>query len=77
MNLFGDLAKAQSFEDGNKRSALFIANGLLIREGAMMPLTVPLDEGPAGGKSHRFNVLLARSYVFGEDRGLKRGLPHR
>lgn len=71
LNLFVAIAKAQPFEDGNKRTAIFVANGLLIRERAQELLTVPIDgaEGIEQGRS--FNDLLARSYIFGEDTGVK------
>lgn len=78
LNLFVDIAKAQPFEDGNKRTAVFVANGLLIREQAQALLTVPLsgveenqhsaDEDQHSGS---FNDLLARSYLYGEDSGVK------
>ncbi|MGJ9425960.1 Fic family protein [Nesterenkonia halotolerans] len=77
LDLFVAIAKAQPFEDGNKRTAIFVANGLLIRERAQVLLTVPLDEAPAVGEDRLFKDLLARSYIFGEDRGLKRLLRDR
>lgn len=77
LNLFVAIAKAQPFEDGNKRTALFVANGFLIRERTQVLLTVPLDEAPAAGGGFLFNDLLARSYVFGDDHGLKRLLNDR
>lgn len=77
LNLFVAVAKAQPFEDGNKRTALFVVNGILIRERAQMLLTVPLDDVPAVGESLLFNDLLARSYIFGEDHDLKRLLRDR
>lgn len=46
--LFAQLAKAQPFGDGNKRSALLAANGLLVRTGAArtsdLILSVPTEE---------------------------------
>lgn len=77
LDLFVAIAKAQPFEDGNKRTALFVANGLLIRERTQVLLTVPLDEAPTAGEGFLFNDLLARSYVFDEDYGVKRLLNDR
>ncbi|MHA3683752.1 Fic family protein [Leucobacter sp. HY1908] len=63
--LFVLLAKAQAFEDGNKRTAIFAANRLLITAETNMLLTIPLDdEDPA--VSDRFNDLMARAYIFDE-----------
>lgn len=84
-NLFVSIAKAQPFEDGNKRTAIFVANGLLIRERPYELLTIPLNEDEGTQKESSFNELLARSYIYGEDREVKnlmrdRGfslLPHR
>lgn len=68
--LFVDLARAQPFEDGNKRTALFVANHLLLRAGAGKLLVVPVsDDDPSVADT--FNDLLARAYVFGEDAGVK------
>jgi prophage maintenance system killer protein len=44
ITLFVDLAKAQPFMDGNKRSAIFAANALLIAAGSGQLLTVPFDD---------------------------------
>ncbi|MEB3023354.1 MULTISPECIES: Fic family protein [Mycolicibacter] len=60
LDLFVDLAKAQPFEDGNKRTALFVANAALIGSGTGMLLTVPVDD------QNTFNDLLARAYLFNE-----------
>lgn len=70
LDLFMDLAKAQPFEDGNKRTALFTANGLLLREGAGTVLTIPVDEQDPS-LSRRFNDLLARAYIHDEHDGVK------
>ena len=62
-NLFVALAKAQPFEDGNKRTALLAANLLVLSEGKI--LTVPFrEDDPA--IADRFNEFLARAYIFGE-----------
>ncbi|WP_394251307.1 Fic family protein [Arthrobacter pityocampae] len=70
LDLFVNLAKAQPFEDGNKRTALFVANGLLLNSGARELLTIPVDEqDPSVADS--FNDLLARAYVLGEHTAVK------
>lgn len=63
LDLFVELAKAQPFEDGNKRTALFVANSLLIGAGRM--LVVPVDENDPQ-LSDMFNDLLAKAYLRGE-----------
>ena len=65
LNLFLVLAKAQPFEDGNKRTALFVANAHLIAGDTGQILTVPFDEHDPS-VADRFNDLLARAYVFDE-----------
>ena len=68
--LFVALAKAQPFEDGNKRTALFVANGQLISTGTQLMLTVPVDDqDPAVAAS--FNDLLARAYLYDEHEAVK------
>ncbi|HMS75686.1 hypothetical protein [Gordonia sp. (in: high G+C Gram-positive bacteria)] len=62
------LARAQPFEDGNKRTALFVANSRLI--GHELLLVVPFDEHDLA-VADNFNDLLARAYVFDEDDGVK------
>lgn len=64
--LFVDLARAQPFEDGNKRTAIFAANGLLLSREAGVLLSVPFDEADPT-LSRRFTDLLARAYLFNED----------
>lgn len=64
--LFVELARAQPFEDGNKRTALFAANAHLISAGAGVLLAVPFEDDKPE-ISARFSDLLARAYVFGED----------
>lgn len=68
--LFVDLAEAQPFEDGNKRTAVFVANGLLIGSGAGVLLTIPVDDDDPS-VARTFNDLLARAYVYGEHDGVK------
>lgn len=70
LDLFVNLAKAQPFEDGNKRTALFVANSLLLTSGAGELLTIPVDEqDPSLADS--FNDLLARAYVLNDHTGVK------
>lgn len=62
VDLFIEVAKAQPFMDGNKRTALFAANALLISSGSGKLLTIPVsDDDPAVAK--RFTEKLARAYV--------------
>lgn len=63
LDLFVHLAKAQPFEDGNKRTALFVANSLLIGDGRM--LVVPVDDNNPQ-LSDTFNDLPARAYLLNE-----------
>jgi prophage maintenance system killer protein len=70
LDLFVNLAKAQPFEDGNKRTALFVANKLLLSSRTGELLTIPVDEqDPSLADS--FNDLLARAYVLNEHTGVK------
>ncbi|KXO89356.1 Fic family protein [Tsukamurella pseudospumae] len=70
LSLFVGVARAQPFEDGNKRTALFAANHLLLSAAAGKLLTVPVsDTDPAVADT--FNDLLARAYLLGEDDGVK------
>ncbi|WP_069146507.1 Fic family protein [Rhodococcus erythropolis] len=68
LDLFVELAKAQPFEDGNKRTASFVANSLLIGGGRM--LVVPVDENDPQ-LSDTFNDLLAKAYLQGEHDAVK------
>lgn len=70
LNLFVELAKAQPFEDGNKRTAVFMANCLLIGSLVGVLLTIPVDDNDSS-LARRFNDLLARAYVYGEYDGVK------
>lgn len=70
IDLFVALAKAQPFEDGNKRTALFAANAVLISSGVELLLTVPVDDHDPSVAAE-FKDLLARAYVLGEEVGVK------
>ena len=70
LNLFLDLAKAQPFEDANKRTAVFVANSLLIGSGAGLLLTIPVDDNDPN-LARTFNDLLARAYIYDEHDGVK------
>lgn len=62
VDLFIEVAKAQPFMDGNKRTALFAANALLISSGSGKLLTIPVsDDDPSVAK--RFTEKLAHAYV--------------
>jgi Fic family protein len=65
LELFVQIAKAQPFEDGNKRTALFVANSLLIRQTNPELLVVPVE------KATQFNDLLAQAYIYNDDEGVK------
>ena len=70
LDLFVGIAKAQPFTDGNKRTALFVANAELITSGDDRLLTIPVDdEDPS--VAAEFTDRLARSYVFDEDEEVK------
>lgn len=70
LSIFVNVARAQPFEDGNKRTALFAANSLLISSGTGKLLAIPYDEDDLS-VSDAFNDLLARAYIFGEDDEVK------
>lgn len=63
--LFVEVARAQPFEDGNKRTAIFAANSYLIGQGTGVLMAVPHDDADPS-VSREFHDLLARAYVFGE-----------
>ena len=65
VDLFLEIARAQPFEDGNKRVAIFAANSYLLGEGSNLLFTAPFDEQDPSVAEH-FNDLLARFYMFGE-----------
>lgn len=70
IELFLRLAKAQPFEDGNKRTAILAANAFLIGSGSDVFLTVPFDDNDPATSS-RFNEMLARWYLRDELTGVK------
>ena len=70
LRLFVRLAAAQPFEDGNKRTALFAANGLLINSGTGKLLPVPSDDDDPQVAT-TFNDLLARAYVVHDESPVK------
>ncbi|WP_053082912.1 Fic family protein [Mycolicibacterium chlorophenolicum] len=76
VDVFVALAKAQPFEDGNKRTAVFVANGLLIGSGAGVLLTIPVDDNDPS-LAETFNVLLAQAYIYDERDGVKELLRRR
>ncbi|MDD6461572.1 MAG: Fic family protein [Bifidobacteriaceae bacterium] len=61
--LFVQLAKAQPFGDGNKRTALLAGNALLLRKGSEAVLSVPVDQP----HTDEFNRLLSDWYLGGSD----------
>ncbi|MGO1545258.1 MAG: Fic family protein [Gulosibacter sp.] len=69
IELFVSLAKAQPFWDGNKRTALFTANAMLLKNRTGSLLTVPVSEEDPR-LAHRFNTLLAEAYVFDRREGI-------
>ena len=74
LELFVEIAKAQPFEDGNKRTALFVANSVLIRQPEPKLLIVPMDEStPDSVLSNAgwFHELLAEAYVLDESDHVK------
>ena len=76
LDLFVELAKAQPFEDGNKRTAVFVVNRLLIGSAAGVLLTIPVnDDDPSPGAL--FHDRLARAYLYGESNGVKKLLRDR
>ena len=76
LDLFVELARAQPFEDGNKRTAVFVANSLLIGAGAGVLLTIPVDDNDPS-LARTFNDLLAKAYVYDERDGVKELLRRR
>jgi len=70
MELFVRLAKAQPFQDGNKRTALFVANALLLSGDTGVLLVIPVDDEDVS-VADAFNDKLARAYVLDEEDGVK------
>ena len=61
-HLFSELAKMQPFGDGNKRTALLAANGLLLMKKSTHVLTVPVVDPD----KRSFNELLSEWYTQGD-----------
>lgn len=61
--LFCKLAKMQPFGDGNKRTALLAANGLLLKQGKEEALSIPADSP----ETTIFNSLLSEYYLTNND----------
>lgn len=70
LELFVSIAKAQPFEDGNKRTALFAANALLLGEDSGRVLTVPMDEHDPSVAA-TFVKLLAQAHINDDHDGVK------
>jgi len=69
VHLFVEIAKAQPFWDGNKRTGLFVANAVLLEHDGAELLTIPFDEkDPSVART--FNDRLARAYRFDEIDGV-------
>ena len=66
MTVFIDMAKAQPFGDGNKRTALFLANAVLLQRETEQLLTIPHDEKDLS-LSNEFNRSLAKAYIFDDE----------
>lgn len=66
ISLFIDLARAQPFEDGNKRTTLFAANSMLLASASPYLLIAPVDEKDSS-IARSFNDHLAQAYLSGED----------
>lgn len=73
VDLFIELAKAQPFSDGNKRTALFTANALLLQRDRQRLLTIPVDENDPS-VADAFNDALARAYRFDDHDGVRKML---
>lgn len=76
LDVFVALARAQPFEDGNKRTAVFVANALLIGCQAGVLLTIPVDDNDPS-LAATFNLLLAQAYIYDERDGVKELLRRR
>lgn len=67
--IFVNIAKAQPFMDGNKRTALFVANAVLLEHNSPEMLIIPFDENDPS-VAQKFNDLLSRAYVLDEIDGV-------
>lgn len=65
--LFVEIARAQPFMEGNKRTAIFVANSVLIRQTEPLLLAVPTERELAKKFMHR----LADAYINKEYSGVK------
>lgn len=70
MNLFIDIAKAQPFGDGNKRTALFVANSAVLWQPTPLMLTVPVSEHDPKVAA-TLNEAIARAYIHDDHRDVK------
>ncbi|MBA8921347.1 Fic family protein [Nesterenkonia jeotgali] len=70
LELFVNTAKTQPFQDGNKRTAIFAANGLLLNKNAGRLLTIPVDENDLS-LADAFNDALAIAYIQGDHQPVK------
>lgn len=70
LDVFVELSKAQPFEDGNKRTAIFVANKLLLDADSRELLVAPVDEDDPS-LADRFNDRLALAYIRDEHDGVK------
>ncbi|MDN3311774.1 Fic family protein [Microbacterium oryzae] len=70
LDVFVETAKAQPFEDGNKRTALFAANSVLIAADTGKLLTIPHDELD-DDVARSFIKLMAKAYVHDQHDGVK------
>lgn len=67
MNLFIEIAKAQPFGDGNKRTALFVANSAVLWEPTPLMLTAPVSDSDPQLEA-RLNQAIARAYIHNDHR---------
>lgn len=67
LSLFIDIARAQPFMDGNKRTAIFVANSVLIRQTEPLVLVIPTKRELA----KQFMDQLADAYINNADSGVK------
>lgn len=71
--LFLAIAKAQPFKDGNKRSAIFAANAVLMNQGIGATMPIPFSDSDES-VAKEFNLKLARAYRFDEDEAVIQAL---
>lgn len=73
IEIFINVSRSQPFEDGNKRTALFAANSMLISAGSLFLLTAPFNDTDSD-VTRSFTDYLARFYLLGEDLNVKQYL---